>query len=111
MIADAEANQCVDAHGAPIMTLLDFRNGMFLQPEKPFTKISTACRTIRFQLDDLLKPDVRARIPKEGLLVTITETGNRDIFVKRYLSQYGYGNICGLRFGMRGWIKKGYPTQ
>lgn len=106
-----EKNQCIDNSGAPLITLLDLRNEYFLKTDKPLADIDTDCQTIKMQLDDLLKADVRAVIPKKGMLVTITETGNRDVFVKRYLSKYGFDNIRGLRFGMRDWIKKGYPIR
>ena len=110
-IDTAEKNQCIDNNGAPQITLLDLRNEYFLQPDKPLADIDTVCRTIKMQLDDLLKADVRAELPQKGMLVTVTETGNRDVFVKRYLSKYGYDNITGLHFGMRDWIKKGYPIR
>jgi rhodanese-related sulfurtransferase len=109
---DATAqNQCKESHGEPSITLLDFRNDLFLPSEKPPVSIATVCRTIQLQLDHLLKPEVRAMIPKNGMLVTITETGNRDNFVIRYLSKYGYDNISGLQFGMRSWLKQGYATH
>jgi hypothetical protein len=38
------------------------------------------------------------------------ETGNRDIFAMKFMYKYGYTNIVGLNFGMRGWIKPGYPA-
>ena len=41
----------------------------------------------------------------------MTETGNRDMFVMKYLYRYGYTNIKGLEFGMRGWIKSNYPVE
>lgn len=107
----AENNQCIDNSGTPLITLLDFRNENFMQRETPLVDLDTVCRIMKIQLDDLLKSDVRADIPKKGMLVTITETGNRDIFVKRYLSKHGYDHIKSLNFGMRGWIKKGYPIR
>lgn len=110
-IEAAEKNQCIDESGAPLVTLLDVRIENYLQSNRRLSDINTACRTIKLQLDDLLRADVREEIPKRGLLVTVTETGNRDVFVKRYLSRYGYDNIKGLDFGMRGWIKKGYPIR
>lgn len=62
-------------------------------------------------LDDLLSEEVRKMIPKVGEVITITETGNRDEYAIRYLSQFGYTNIKGLKFGMRGWLKQRYPTK
>lgn len=61
-------------------------------------------------LDDLLDESTRKTIPRTGLVVIVTETGNRDEFAIRYLSQFGYDNIVGLKFGMRDWIKQRYPT-
>lgn len=107
----AEKIQCIDKSGAPLVTLLDLRIENFWQSNRPLSDINTACRTLKLQLDDLMTAEVREEIPKRGLIVTITETGNRDVFVRRYLSKYGYDNIKGLQFGMRGWIKKGYPIR
>ena len=107
----ANERECLDTMDAPIITLLDFRNEIHLQPDRLPVMIKTNCQTITLQLDDLLNPDVRKSIPKKGKIVTISETGNRDVFVKRYLTQFGFDNVSGLQFGMRTWIKSGYPTR
>jgi rhodanese-related sulfurtransferase len=73
--------------------------------------IETNCNTIKCLLDDLSDPEVRSSIPKEGTVIIICETGNRDIIAMRYLHKFGYDNIFGLRFGMRGWIKLDYPVE
>jgi len=78
--------------------------------EKSIAYIKTNCKTIHCLLDDFQKPEVRKQIPKKGLVVVISETGNRDWAVIRYLSKWGYTNIVGLQFGMREWIKSGYPV-
>ncbi|BBO68992.1 hypothetical protein DSCA_29220 [Desulfosarcina alkanivorans] len=109
-IEDAQAKGCIDRHGEPLVTLLDLRNENFLRPDSRPPSILSTCRTQTLLLDDLRNPDVRASIPRHGLVVTITETGNRDTYVMRYLSQFGFSNVKGLQFGMRSWIKLGYPT-
>ncbi len=102
---------CADENGRPILTIVDLRTENHLKNlEKKPPIIDTSCKTLFFLLDDLLKSEVRKQIPSKGLVVTITETGNRDKFVMQYLHQFGYANIKGLLFGMRGWIKAGYPT-
>lgn len=111
MIEKAQTGQCMDEKGAAAITILDFRNEFFLNPDNPPPAIDTVCKTQRLQLDDLLKPEVRAALPRHGKLVTITETGNRDAFAMRYLHGFGFDDISGLQFGMRGWIKLGYPTR
>ena len=77
----------------------------------PMPYIKTNCRTIHCQVDDFQNPDVRSRIPQKGLTLIISETGNRDWAALRYLAQWGYTNIAGLQFGMRGWIKSGFPVE
>ena len=111
LLETAGASQCNAPDGAPAVTLLDFRNPPEAGLERPDRVIDTACNTIFLQLDDLLKSEVRDRLPRKGMLVSITETGNRDIFVAGFLSKFGFKNITGLKFGMRGWIKKGYPIE
>ncbi|MBL7225660.1 MAG: rhodanese-like domain-containing protein [Desulfobacteraceae bacterium] len=54
---------------------------------------------------------MRNQIPNKGLVVLVCETGNRDWAALRYLYKWGYTNIVGLRFGMRGWIKSDYPVR
>ncbi len=62
-------------------------------------------------LDDLRLEEIRALLPRDGLIVTVTETGNRDKIVQRYLSQHGYDNVIGLKEGFRGWVKAGLPLE
>lgn len=93
------------------MTLLDFRNHNQRNANDTPLQIKTKCPTRQYLLDDILKEEVRADIPHAGTIVTITETGNRDEFVIRYLSQFGYTNIHALKFGMRGWLKQKYSTS
>jgi len=78
---------------------------------KPIPYIKTSCSTVHCLLDNLQDPEVRSRIPRQGLVVIFSETGNRDWAAMRYLSKWGYTNIVGLQFGMRGWIKSGYPVE
>jgi rhodanese-related sulfurtransferase len=110
-IEDTQARGCIDSHGEPLVTILDFRNENFLNPDSHPPRILSTCQTQTLLLDDLRNPDVRSSIPRHGLIVTITETGNRDAYVMRYLSQFGFSNVKGLQFGMRSWIKLGYPTE
>ncbi len=110
-IQAAEKANCMDADGQNLLTILDLRTEHFLPTEHPIPDIHTACPTLHSLLDDLIQPDARARIPRIGRVVTISETGNRDIFAMRYLSKFGYTNIVGLEFGMRGWIKLNHPIQ
>jgi rhodanese-related sulfurtransferase len=107
----AERQGCADENGKPVLTLLDFRTENFLKTDKPISSIRTQCRTIKCLLDDLRNPEVRSQIPREGLVVLVCETGNRDKIALRYLAKYGHTNAVGLRFGMRAWIKAGYPSD
>ena len=107
----ASALSCRTLTGNPMLTLLDFRTEMSVDSGHHPPQIQSDCHVIRLLLDDLLKPESMAAIPRSGLLVTITETGNRDQFVIRYLYKSGITNIKGLEFGMRSWIKKRFPVQ
>lgn len=104
-------NTCKNEAGNPNVTLLDLRTEHHLKDVKRPLIIKSDCLTIFCLLDDLQKDEVRKQIPKKSLVVTVTETGNRDKFALQYLSKYGYENIYGLLFGMRGWIKAGYQTE
>jgi rhodanese-related sulfurtransferase len=107
---------CKDADGKPALTILDLRTEYHLATDEleagqPLVLLATDCPVIYCLLDELQRPEVRELIPRQGTVVVITETGNRDQFVMQYLSAYGFSNIRGLEFGMRSWIKAGYPTQ
>lgn len=111
----AKDNNCLDPSNHPLVTFLDLRTENHLPPESgmgaSIAQIKTSCPKVFCLLDQLQLPEVRDKIPKTGLVVTITETGNRDRFAIEYLSKYGYENLKGLMFGMRGWIKEDYPIE
>jgi rhodanese-related sulfurtransferase len=115
LLQSAKDNHCRDASNRPLVTLLDLRTENHLPPEPgastSITHIKTSCPRIFSLLDRLQQSEIRKKIPKTGLVVTVTETGNRDRFAIQYLSENGYGNIKGLMFGMRGWIKEDYPIE
>jgi rhodanese-related sulfurtransferase len=104
-----------EGSGTTQVTLLDLRTELHLTDD--YTKnnlipiIKFSGKTVFCLLDQLQRPDIRSQIPKQGLVVTITETGNRDQFAIQYLSKFGFTNIKGLMFGMRAWIKEGYPVE
>lgn len=107
----AEANgSCTAANTEPLFTLLDLRTDKFVSTENSSPAIKTICSTINMLFDDLLDPEKRKTVPTDSLVVTVTETGNRDKEAMQFLSKFGYTNVKGLRFGMRGWIKQNYPT-
>jgi len=110
-LQQAEKSGCKNSDGSAIITIFDFRNSNHVKGESIPPQIDTQCPIYEFLLDDLLKGTVRNQIPKQGGVITLTETGNRDEFIIRYLSQFGYNNISILGFGMRGWIKNRYPTR
>ncbi len=45
------------------------------------------------------------------MVVSISETGNRDVFLQRYLHSFGYSDIYALEYGMRAWFKADYPQE
>ena len=104
-----EAGTCIDSHGKPFITLLDLRTDNFVETDVPVSSIKTNCPVSKHLFDDLSNPEVRERIPSDTTVVTVTETGNRDREAMQYLSKFGFTNIVGLKFGMRGWIKQDYP--
>ncbi|UCF94142.1 MAG: rhodanese-like domain-containing protein [Desulfobacterales bacterium] len=110
-IKQGEAAGCLDPNGNPLLTIVDYRTEIFLKTDESIPSIKTNCRTVRCLLDDLRDPEIRNQVPKEGLVVLLCETGNRDDTTMRYLSKYGYTSVVGLRFGMRGWIKQNYPVD
>lgn len=73
--------------------------------------MKSRCGTVHCLFDQLAEDAVRRQVPRDGLVATITETGNRDGLAARYLSRFGYDNVVGLQFGMRGWIKLNYPRE
>ena len=91
------------------MTIIDYRTEDFLETDRPIPSIKTKCRIIKCLLDDFSNPAIRNLIPKDGEVVLVCETGNRDKTAMKYLFKFGYLNIKGLKFGMRGWIKLDYP--
>lgn len=98
-------------NGEPLLVILDLRTETQLKPRRPLPIIKVQCPIVFCLLDDLIKPEIRRQIPTDRLVVTVTETGNRDKFAMQYLSRFGYRNIKGLLFGMRGWIKQDYPVE
>lgn len=110
-LQEVNATFCREKDGQRALTILDFRVDNYLEPASPPPAIVTVCPVVILQLDDLLRQQVRASIPRDHPVVTLTETGNRDEFAIRYLSQFGFDNLHGLEFGMRGWLKHRYPTR
>ena len=104
----SESSRCLDQDNQPMLTLIDYRTENFLKTDRPIPSIRTKCKLIRCLFDDLIDPTIRDKIPKEGLVIAISETGNRDWAVMRYLYRWGYTNVAGIEFGMRGWIMSGY---
>ncbi|WP_028579557.1 rhodanese-like domain-containing protein [Desulfogranum japonicum] len=111
LLKEFQHRDCRDINGDPLLTLLDLRNDNILQKDTPPPVIKTTCKVTTYLLDDLLDEKTRDNLPRKGMMVVVTETGNRDEFAIRYLSQYGFTAIKGLKFGMRGWIKQRYPTR
>ena len=115
LLESAKKNDCHDSSNHPQVTLLDLRTENHLPAEAgtmmTIPHIKTSCPRIFSLLDQLQLPEVRDKIPRTGLVVTVTETGNRDQFAIQYLSKYGYDNLKVLMFGMRGWIKEDYPID
>lgn len=109
-----DARGCIDNSGAPRLTLIDFRSSLKSSEKNGGDKyrIKTNCRVITVMLDDFIENTALINsVPREGMVVTISETGNRDVFLIRYLNKFGYTNVNGLQFGMRAWLKAGYPVD
>lgn len=113
-LLEAESNNCVDSSGKPLLTIVDFRISHPLQELRGADRyrIRTSCQTIKAQLDDFLNnKELVNTLPDSGQVISISETGNRDHFLIRYLSQFNKTNIKGLKYGMRSWLKAGYPSE
>jgi rhodanese-related sulfurtransferase len=103
----------MDPKGNPLLTLLDFRviYAQYVKTGGDLFRIRTSCRTITAQLDDFIdNQQLIDSIPLNGKVVTISETGNRDDYLIRFMHAHGHDNLMGLRFGMRDWLKAAYPT-
>ncbi len=113
-LREAEKTGCRGADGDALLTLIDFRASSRLKHKigGDRYRIKTVCPTITALLDDFIdNQELIDSIPRKGMVVTISETGNRDSFLKRYLKKYGYTNVVGLQYGMRSWHKAGYPVE
>lgn len=114
IIVDAEARQCRDETGEPLLTLIDFRASVLLKEKIGADRyhVKTSCPEIMAQLDDFLEnKTLTDRIPRHGRVVCISETGKRDNYLQRYLHTLGLSGIISLQNGMRGWLKAGFPTE
>lgn len=109
-LSAAGVRGCRDDSGNPIVTLLDYRTEAVLTPASVKAFIPSACPVLRFLLDDLTDPEKRRQIPSQGLVVAISETGNRDWALIGYMAEFGHSNLVGLEYGMRGWIKADLPV-
>lgn len=108
-LQEAEAGGCGTAYN-PSLAILDLRTESSLRTkDSQVPDFKTSCPVQRILFDNLSKLEVRDKIPQQGFVVIVCETGNRGTLVMRYLSQFGFTNIVVLKFGMRGWLKAGYP--
>ncbi len=113
-LSNALSRNCRDSRGNPLVTLIDMRSSLHFKNKKgaDLYQILTNCPIKTLLLDDFINnEEVIRSIPRKGLVVSVCETGNRDIYLMKYLSKFGYTNVVGLQFGMRVWLKKDYPTQ
>jgi len=106
----AEKSGCLSADGLPLLTFLDLRTERVPEGAEAPLVIRSLCPTISGFLDDLQRADFRKKVPLDSLVIVITETGNRDEYAARYLYKFGYTQVLGLQYGMRGWIKADFPT-
>jgi rhodanese-related sulfurtransferase len=113
-IKEANKGDCQDTNGQKLVTLIDIRSSFALKKKigADHTRIQSNCPTIVALLDDFIdNKQLLKKIPRKGLVVIISETGNRDEYLIHYLKKYNYNNIVGLEFGMRGWLISRYPTD
>ncbi len=110
-VLHAEENGCVQVDGKVAFTLLDIRTEPDIESDSNSAVITNPCETVTGILDDLQDESFRQKIPKDTPVFVITETGNRDVFAIRYLHTFGYSNIKGLKFGLRGWLMANLPTS
>lgn len=102
---------CSDSDGNPKLTIVDYRTERVIGTPEPMVSILTSCPVVLVLLDDLADPDARSKIPRTGLVVVMSETGNRDWAALAVLAKFGYTNVVGLHDGMRGWLKAGLPVE
>ena len=114
LLKAADKQNCKNSDGTPMLTILDFRMSHALQKKMSADKsqIKTKCQIIQAQLDDFIdNKRLIDSLPDTGQIVSVSETGNRDRFLIQYLSQFHKTNIRGLKYGMRNWLKSGYPVE
>lgn len=114
LLSEADKTNCMDTKGKPLLTLIDFRASRSHSVQKGADRyqIATQCRTISALLDDfIVNSSLIESIPEAGITISISETGNRDTFLIRYLAKYGRLDVQGLKYGMRGWMKADYPVE
>ena len=87
LLGQFDRQNCLGDDDQPLLSLIDLRNGNHFPDQDPLPYIATACPTFQWLLDDIIKEEMRARIPKSGIVITVTETGNRDEFAIRYLAK------------------------
>ncbi len=114
IMTKADTQNCVDSNGNPLLTLIDIRTSEGLSTATGGDKyrIKTQCQTITAFLDDFIdNQQLIQSIPRKGFVVSVSETGNRDAFLIRYLSKFNRSNVQGLQYGMRNWLKADYPVE
>jgi len=114
LLSEADKQHCKGANGEPLLTILDFRMSWVLQQKMSADKlqIQSKCQTINAQLDEFIDNEKLINsLPNTGQIISVSETGNRDRFLIRFLSQFNKTNIRALKYGMRNWLKSGYPSE
>ena len=95
-IIEADKDLCRDKNGTPLLTLIDYRASILLRTRigGDRYRIKTTCPTIIGQLYEFMEnKSLISKIPRKGLVVCLSETGNRDRYLKRYLYKLGFTNI------------------
>ena len=96
----AEARELL---GAPGVTFLDCRE----PNEYNLGRIPGSVFIPRGQLET----NIEARIDRGQRVVIYCASGNRSAFAAVTMAEMGYGDVCSLAEGFRGWAQQGGPVE
>ena len=110
LIAEAKA-KIKEVHVAEARELLGAPGVIFLDCREPneynLGRIPGSVFIPRGQLET----NIEARIDRGQRVVLYCASGNRSAFAAVTMAEMGYGDVCSLAEGFRGWAQQGGPVE